>query len=138
MQCATCTECWLGIFNTEGRCPNCASHACTPQHRMGTCPICSRVGVPIEIHHPGLKKFWPTVTIPVCLSCHRILTNRTVSEWSSTLTSGGKVRCLLQGLADLVWLWSARSPSAPELLRLVRMTSAALFQHFGFVAFRRR
>jgi hypothetical protein len=138
MRCTTCPECWPGILDGDGLCPSCACLQCAPEHRVGTCPICGQFGVPLEVHHPGLKKHWPTVTIPICLSCHRILTNRTVSDWSSLSASGHKVRCLLQGLADLCWLWTVRSASAPELARLVRMAAVALFLHFGFVPFRRR
>ncbi len=138
MQCTTCLENWPGILTTEGLCPSCACLQRTPGHRVGTCPICCRRDVPIERHHPGLKDYWPTVTIPICVSCHRILTNRTVSDWPATLISGGKVRCLLQGLADLLWLWTVRNPTAPELLRVVRLSAAALMHYFGFVPFGRR
>jgi hypothetical protein len=138
MQCNTCTECWPGILNAEVLCPNSACLQREPAHRVGACPICGRMGAPLEVHHPGLRKHWSTVTIPICLSCHRILTNHTVSDWPSISASGHEVRCLLQGLADLVWLWTVRSPSAPELARLVRMAAVALFLHFGFVPLRRR
>lgn len=137
MQCATCPEIWPDLLNTDGLCPNCACLRRMPGHRVATCPLCSQRGVPIECHHPGRKKYWPTVTIGVCVSCHTILTNRTVSEWSSLWKADAPVRCLLQGLADLVWLWSIRSATAPEFLRVGRLAAVALMKHFDFVPFRR-
>jgi predicted amidophosphoribosyltransferase len=136
MHCTSCSETWPGILNAGGLCPNCAAIAQNLGHRVGCCPLCTQQNVPIEVHHPGLKRHWPTVTVPVCLSCHRILTNRTVSEWKVTLTSS-PVRCLIQGLTDLIWLWSVRSGSAGELLRVARLSAVALMHHFGFAPFRR-
>ncbi len=106
--CRKCGENWPGLVSAKtGLCPNCRD---TRHKHISHCPVCGRADVPAQSHHIASKRQNEHVVIRICLSCHIILTKRQCTCWDpSWKTESHPVRCLVQGLADLIWLWWQRS-----------------------------
>jgi hypothetical protein len=104
-------------------CLNCRDR----RHPHLRCTICHQVA-PGEQHHVASERQLPQFTIPVCLNCHALLSTRQYRwprEWK---TEPHPVRCLVQGVHDVVCLWLERSPvmREPAMAASCRALLAAL------------
>jgi hypothetical protein len=101
-------------------CQNCSDR----RHPRLRCMICFKE-LPGEHHHVAGERQHPGFTIPVCLNCHAVLSERQ-RRWDPTwLTEPHPVRCLIQGVLDVVEVWLKRSPAAEQCLRLLCMPGYA-------------
>jgi len=83
-------------------CANCADR----DRKQGTCSVCA-TGGPLESHHVAGRKQAPD-TLPVCLSCHRILSQlqyRWHPSWKTEVRPG---LFRLQGFIDISHVAAAR------------------------------
>src|SRR5262249_6549895 len=108
-----------------------------PHRPIARCPLCHREHMPGEFHHVASWRQHRTFGLHVCLNCHAILTRRQTDEWPpSWRTEPHLVRCLVQGLLDVLGLWLRRSHSGwslGELAKLVAQAFWALFAAGGLV-----
>jgi predicted RNA-binding Zn-ribbon protein involved in translation (DUF1610 family) len=118
--CTQCGEYWADVPRGEdGLCPNCGdtTHPIVPR-----CPTCHRERVPSERHHVATERQHPTLLFPLCLNCHMIITKRQLTDWPKTWqTEHHPIRCIVQGVLDLLWLWWHRSHSGWALGQLGRL-----------------
>lgn len=148
--CTLCGECWSAALcrnTTEGQvvCQNCAAHTAY-QRQEGTsasthwtslhqCPICLRKNVPGQFHHVASARQYARLGLRLCLNCHAILTYRQMAAWdASWRTEAHPLRCLTQGLLDVLWLWWQRSDvswSLREVARLAWLAGLALGETIG-------
>jgi hypothetical protein len=133
--CTRCGECWTAALRRAGGlCLNCAD---TTHPRLKRCLVCLRADVPSEFHHVATERQHPTFGLRLCLNCHAILTRHQVNDWHpSWKTEKHPVRCVLQGLIDLIWLWLRRSHSGWSLVELAKLCLEAgwsLLALFGLV-----
>jgi hypothetical protein len=113
-------------------CANCAD----TRHARRRCAICDRVA-PSESHHVASKRQHPTLTLPVCLNCHRILSRRQYRWHPSWRTGAHPLRYLIQGVYDVMCLWLERSPVAEqcrELLTMLGRAALCVLPHLRFAA----
>jgi hypothetical protein len=66
------------------------------------------------------KRQHPTLTLNVCLNCHRLLSQRQYRWPPGWKTEKHPLRCVAQGVYDVLCLWRERSPLANEALALLR------------------
>jgi hypothetical protein len=101
------------------------------------CPLCLAKDAPSEFHHVATERQHPTFGLKVCLNCHAILTKRQMNDWPpSWKTEPHRLRCLVQGLIDVVGLWLRRSHSGwslRELAKLCWQAGWSLMGVFGLV-----
>src|SRR5262249_21326008 len=121
-----------------GLCLNCADEAAEAPHpRLARCLGCLRTNVPSEFHHVASKRQHGAFGLRLCLNCHAILTHRQETAWHpSWKIEPHRVRCIVQGLLDVLWLWLRRSHSAWALGQLAQLCAQAgwsLFDAFGLV-----
>jgi len=122
---ASCRECGeyadaaLRTIGGVCLCANCAdSH-----HQHGVCSICEQTR-PIEAHHIAGRR-QVSDTIPVCLNCHRILSQRQYQWHPSWRVQRRPLLFMLQGALDSLYLWCMRS-RAPEHRKIVAVALAIL------------
>lgn len=125
---AACTRCGeyaasaLRVMDGQAVCHNCADAT----HRHRHCAICWRMA-PSEQHHVASKRQHPTLTLPVCLNCHAILSQRQYNWPPAWRSEAHKLRCVIQGVYDVLCLWLERSPVAENCRDLfVMLEQAAL------------
>ena len=128
--CAKCGECWTAALRREGRlCLNCAD---ATHPRLARCPLCHKEQVPGEFHHVASARQHATFGLRVCLNCHAILTLRQETAWhQSWQKEDHPVRCMVQGLHDVFWLWWHRSHSGWSLGQLARLCVQACWALTG-------
>jgi hypothetical protein len=129
--CAGCGDDWPGLKRVDGLCRTCRAQ---PDHRrIAACPLCGRMNVAPDLHHIAGRRQHPTFALDVCLTCHDILSARQRTRWDpSWKTEAHPVRCIVQGVFDLVMLWWQRSgrrlwrQQVAELLRVVALAALAI------------
>jgi hypothetical protein len=118
--CARCDEyddAALSIIHRVPLCRNCQSTRAT----MRICSICAR-WAPSERHHIASKRQMPTLTLPVCLNCHAILSQMQTRWDPRWKTESRPLWFLLEGLCDVLVLWLERRATdtfEPELVHLL-------------------
>jgi len=112
--CRQCGEYWPEALRRRGGfCLNCAD---TSHETIRRCPVCGRKDVPGEYHHIASQRQRATFGVHICLNCHAILTYRQVTRWHPTWrTEQHPVRCIVQGMLDLLCLWWQRNPAVAAL-----------------------
>jgi hypothetical protein len=96
-------------------------------HARHRCAICVSV-LPSELHHVASARQCPTLTLRVCLNCHRLLSERQYRWHPAWRTESHPLRCVVQGVCDVLALWLQRSPVAEQCRDLFAMLGhAALF-----------
>lgn len=138
--CSRCGEFNQHALRTLHRgtvCANCADR----RHNRGTCSVCGADG-PLEFHHVAGQKQAPD-TIPVCLNCHRILSQLQYSWHPSWRTEKRAGLFRLQGFIDISHVAAARGGATsllhytelskrPVWADLVRLSwCLTAYQHFG-------
>jgi hypothetical protein len=93
----------LRVINSTPLCRNCRSTRATKR----ICSIC-RKRAPFERHHVASKRQVPTLTVPICLNCHAILSYRQAGWDPRWKTQSRPVWFLLEGLSDVLELWLER------------------------------
>lgn len=147
--CQTCGEDWPGALCKQG--DLCRNHAALAgisdepyRDIISHCPICGAVNVPAQWHHLAGERQQSRyaalthVGILLCLNCHGILTLRQSTGWEPTWsTEQHPVRCTVQGIYDVLWLWWQRSGvlwwnhQVAELAHVVWLAALALFHLWG-------
>lgn len=102
-------------------CANC-DDATSRNRSCGRCAICGKQG-PIERHHVAGRKHWP-VTIPVCLSCHAILSHYQ-RQWPQGQT---RLFYIVQGTLECMSLWVQRNTLASQLTEMLWLIGRVLFE----------
>jgi hypothetical protein len=94
--------------------------------------------VPAQWHHLAGERQHKQLRILICLNCHGIITVRQCTGWHpSWKTEPHPVRCIVQGVYDLLWLWWQRSGvywwrwQLAELAHVVRLAFLALLDVWG-------
>jgi len=107
-------------------CANCAERDTygDTRHRTRRCAICGRIA-PSELHHVASERQHPTLTLCVCLNCHRILSVRQYRWHPAWRTEAHPVRYIIQGVLDVVTLWLQRSPAAEQCRELFALLGRA-------------
>ncbi|MGO8948001.1 MAG: hypothetical protein ACLQUY_10130 [Ktedonobacterales bacterium] len=106
-QCGEYARAALRRVNSVVVCRNCAGRTHPQRH----CAICWRIA-PSEQHHVASKRQQVTLTLPVCLNCHAILSQRQYRWPHDWRTEAHQLRCVIQGVYDVLCLWLERSPVA--------------------------
>ncbi len=116
----------LRMLDGQVLCANCAEGA-DGRHPQRRCTICGKVA-PSELHHVASARQHPTLTTPLCLNCHRILSQRQYRWHRAWRTEAHPVRYVVQGVLDVVALWFERSPVAKHCTGLFSLlVGAALY-----------
>lgn len=89
------------------------------RHPQRRCAICRRTA-PSEAHHVASKRQHPTLTLTVCLNCHRLLSQRQYRWHPAWKSEAHPLRYLAQGVYDVLCLWRERSPLATEVFQNCR------------------
>lgn len=136
--CLSCGEDWPGSpLDDQGRCLNCRPDLRASHPHLAWCPTCGRADVPAQFHHIASERQHPMLGLRLCLVCHKILTDRQVSAWHpSWRVASHPVRCIVQGMLDLLWLWWQRSGWRwweRQVSELARVVWHALVELFGLV-----
>jgi len=98
---------------------NCAD---TSHEKIGQCSICGRKDAPSENHHVASQDQRPSFVVRICLNCHAIVTKRQVTQWDpSWRTEQHPIRCIVQGMLDLLCLWWERNPAVAALSDMWRL-----------------
>jgi hypothetical protein len=141
--CELCAEDWpAALYKNSGLCRNHAVEQAIsdePYRKyIAHCPTCGRSQVPAQSHHVAGVRQHRTLCILLCLNCHGIATARQCTDldppWK---TEHHPVRCIVQGVYDLLWLWWQRSGrfvwewQLAELVRLVWLALLALADIWG-------
>jgi hypothetical protein len=146
--CECCGEDWPAALHTKsGLCRDCAVQRGLSREPyraiISHCPICGRADVPAQWHHVAGKRQGTTrqlkeLGLLLCLNCHGIITERQRDGWDpSWKDEDHPVRCTVQGVYDLFWLWWQRSgrrvwdEQLAELAHMVRVGVLALLQLWG-------
>ena len=99
------------------------------RHPIRPCAICCRVA-PSELHHVASERQHPILTLPVCLNCHRLLSQRQYRWHPAWKRETHSWRYLAQGVYDVLCLWWERSPVA----EMVRERCGDLLRMLGLAA----
>ncbi len=122
---ASCRECGeyadaaLRMIGGVCLCANCAD----THHQHGVCAICEQTR-PVEAHHIAGRQH-ASDTIPACLNCHRMLSQRQYQWHPSWRAQRRPTLFMLQGALDSVYLWCMRS-RAPEHRKIMTMALVVL------------
>ena len=101
-------------------CRNCADR----KHPQRRCAICHQVA-PSELHHVASERQHPHLTLRVCLNCHALLSDRQARWPSAWRREPHVVRCIVQGVIDVLQLWMERSPVAEQCRAIIVMLAHA-------------
>ncbi len=127
--CANCTA------DAAERLDGATTPSRNPRHQRAPCAVCRRIA-PVEDHHIASRRQHPTLTIRVCLNCHSLLSLRQY-QWLDAGNDWRKeshpVRCILQGVYDVVSLWLERSPAADAARDLLAMLWGAFCALVGYL-----
>ncbi|MGO8949297.1 MAG: hypothetical protein ACLQUY_16930 [Ktedonobacterales bacterium] len=144
--CQTCGEDWPEALSKEG--DLCRNHAVQSglsleryREIISHCPTCGRADVPAQWHHFASKRQQdcPVALKPLgillCLNCHGILTERQSSGWHpSWKAEDHSVRCTVQGVYDVLWLWWAALGRAAEGARHAQLVQNPGVCHSSIIA----
>jgi hypothetical protein len=128
--CERCGEYWFEAKRRQGMvCQNCGD---TSHERVRRCPICGRKDVPSHFHHIASERQHPTFGITICLNCHAIVTYRQMTKWHPTWrTEPHPIRCIVQGMLDMLCLWWERNPAVAAVSDMWRVILRAGIEIVG-------
>jgi hypothetical protein len=119
-KCGECARPALRMLRGKVVCQNCADR----RHQPLRCAVCFKEA-PGEYHHVASERQQPHFTIAVCLNCHAILSQKQRRWDPAWLRESHPVRCIIQGVLDVVALWLKRSPSVEPCRQLLGMLGQA-------------
>lgn len=109
-------------------CANCTDTT----HTQRRCAICGGM-LPSELHHVASERQHPTLLLPVCLNCHRILSARQYRWHPAWRTEAHPLAYVLQGVCDVVCLWLERSPVAEQCRELFALLGRAVIYVLAYL-----
>ena len=96
------------------------------------CAIC-RTSRPLECHHVATKRQCQTLTLQVCIPCHRQLSHRQTLWYPSWRVEPHPISCITQGCWDVLAVWYERSPVVDAMRDLLAMLFSAAMLLLGLL-----
>jgi hypothetical protein len=96
------------------------------------CALC-RNSVPLERHHVATKRQCSSLTLCVCIPCHRQLSHRQTLWYRGWRVEPHPIYCITQGCWDVLGVWYERSPVVDAMRDLLAMLFSAAMLLLGLL-----